>query len=217
MKRTMYEAARHTPKRNVVRSSRARGAKKEGTSRWARPFFIDPWYRQNTTPWSSTVTRGLLMILNLYHVSTSFFLQICACWEKPSLVGIVLADTVASKHFFAPAILWRYFAAGAWTLLSHTCELVWNMISSGIPLKFGFALLRWYGSTNSLAFPSLRFHTSLVFFRQPNERLMVWSSGVHPGVLSENIGQRGEAAEFLLRSRFWKPRFCYNPSERFVR
>ena len=41
---------RRTPKRNVVRSSRARGAKKEGTSRWARPFFIDPWYRQNTTP-----------------------------------------------------------------------------------------------------------------------------------------------------------------------
>lgn len=27
MKRTMYEAARHTPKRDVVRSSRARGAK----------------------------------------------------------------------------------------------------------------------------------------------------------------------------------------------
>lgn len=27
MKRTMYQAARHTPKRDVVRSSRARGAK----------------------------------------------------------------------------------------------------------------------------------------------------------------------------------------------
>lgn len=36
-------------------------------------------FRQNTTPWPSTVTRGLLMILNFYHVSTSFFLQICAC------------------------------------------------------------------------------------------------------------------------------------------
>ena len=68
------ELERQTPKRNVVRSSRARGAKKEKDVPAGTSFFYTRVERQNTTPWPSTVTRGLLMSLNLYHVSTSYFL-----------------------------------------------------------------------------------------------------------------------------------------------
>ena len=66
---------------------------------------------------------GLLLVLDLYHVSTSCFLQICAFWNPRC--EVFLAFTVTLELILRSVFLQRYSASGLWRL-SHTCEVVWN-------------------------------------------------------------------------------------------
>lgn len=103
---------------------------------------LDKRYLHNTTPRSSIVTGGLLLILNLCQCLNLILSTDLLSLGNPFMLRkCPLCPAVTLKHIGTfGSIRQQYFASEVGRVHSHTCELVWNALSeSDFRFAWGFA------------------------------------------------------------------------------